>query len=64
MRKSPAKTLMPPGPHQVTRLLKEWSDGDETALEQLMPLVYDELNRLAHQHMRGKSRETAYKLPR
>jgi len=39
-------------PHQVTRLLKEWSEGDETALEQLMPLVYDELHRLAHQHIR------------
>jgi RNA polymerase sigma factor (TIGR02999 family) len=52
MRKSPPKTLMPPGPHQVTTLLKEWSDGNQTALEQLMPLVYDELHRLAHQHMR------------
>ncbi len=39
-------------PHQVTRLLQKWSDGDETALEQLMPLVHDELHRLAHQHMR------------
>ena len=37
---------------QVTRLLREWSDGDESALEQLMPLVHDELHRLAHQHMR------------
>jgi RNA polymerase sigma-70 factor (ECF subfamily) len=37
---------------QVTKLLKEWSDGDETALEQLMPFVYDELHRLAHQHIR------------
>jgi RNA polymerase sigma-70 factor (ECF subfamily) len=43
---------MTPAPHQVTRLLKEWSEGDETALEQLMPLVYGELHRLAHQHMR------------
>jgi len=43
---------MTPAPHQVTELLKEWSDGDETALEQLMPLVYGELHRLAHQHMR------------
>jgi RNA polymerase sigma factor (TIGR02999 family) len=43
---------MEAAPHQVTRLLKEWSEGDETALEQLMPLVYDELHRLAHQHMR------------
>lgn len=39
-------------PHLVTKLLQEWSDGDETALEQLMPLVYDELHRLAHQHLR------------
>jgi RNA polymerase sigma factor (TIGR02999 family) len=39
-------------PHQVTRLLKKWSDGDETALEQLIPLVHDELHRLAHQYIR------------
>ncbi len=39
-------------PHQVTALLKKWGEGDETALEQLMPLVYDELHRLAHQHLR------------
>jgi RNA polymerase sigma factor (TIGR02999 family) len=43
---------MTPAPHEVTRLLKEWSDGNQTALEELMPLVYDELHRLAHQHMR------------
>ena len=30
----------------------EWSGGDESAFEQLMPLVHDELHRLAHQHMR------------
>jgi RNA polymerase sigma factor (TIGR02999 family) len=41
--------------HQVTTLLKKWSDGDETALEQLMPLVYDELHRLAHQHLRREA---------
>ncbi len=39
-------------PHEVTRLLREWSEGDQTALEQLIPLVYDELHRLAHQYMR------------
>ena len=43
---------MPLRPHEVTTLLKKWSDGDETALELLMPLVHDELHRLAHQHMR------------
>jgi len=37
--------------HEVTELLKKWSDGDQTALETLMPVVYDELHRLAHQHM-------------
>ncbi len=36
----------------VTLLLRKWSEGDESALEQLTPLVYDELHRLAHQHMR------------
>ena len=41
--------------HQVTKLLEKWSGGDETALEQLMPLVHDELHRLAHQHMRRES---------
>jgi RNA polymerase sigma factor (TIGR02999 family) len=33
--------------HQVTKLLLEWSGGDEAALEQLKPLVHDELHRLA-----------------
>ena len=36
----------------VTLLLQKWSEGDDSALEQLTPLVYDELHRLAHQHMR------------
>src|SRR5712691_764229 len=39
-------------PHEVTKLLKAWSDGDQSALDKLMPLVYEELHRLAHQHMR------------
>jgi RNA polymerase sigma factor (TIGR02999 family) len=38
--------------HQVTKLLADWSAGDESAPEKLMPLVYDELRRLAHQYMR------------
>ena len=36
----------------VTLLLQRWSEGDKSALEELTPLVYDELHRLAHQHMR------------
>lgn len=43
------------GSDQVTVLLRKWSEGDENALEQLTPLVYDELHRLAHRHMRRES---------
>ena len=37
--------------HQVTKLLKDWSDGDQSVPDQLMPLVYEELRRLAHKCM-------------
>jgi RNA polymerase sigma factor (TIGR02999 family) len=37
---------------EVTRLLLEWSNGDKSALEKLIPLVYDELRRMARQYMR------------
>jgi RNA polymerase sigma factor (TIGR02999 family) len=40
--------------HQITLLLHDWSKGDEYALEQLMPLVYGELRRMARNHMRGQ----------
>lgn len=43
---------MTPATHEVTELLQDWSEGDESALERLMPLVYDELHWLAHQHMK------------
>jgi len=36
----------------VTKLLKDWARGDQTAADKLMPLVYEELRRLAHQYMR------------
>ena len=38
--------------HQITRLLAEWGQGDERALEELMPLVYDELRRMARGYLR------------
>ncbi len=38
--------------HQITLLLIDWSEGDENALEQLMPLVYEELRRMARNYMR------------
>jgi RNA polymerase sigma factor (TIGR02999 family) len=38
-------------PGQVSRLLRHWSEGDERALSELLPLVYDELRRVAHYHL-------------
>jgi RNA polymerase sigma-70 factor (ECF subfamily) len=39
-------------PQGITQLLERWSQGDEDALDQLMPLVYDELHRLAGAYLR------------
>lgn len=39
-------------PQEVTRLLAAWSDGDENALEQLVPIIHAELRRLARQYLR------------
>jgi len=41
-------------PQEITRLLVAWSDGDEAALAELTPLVYEELHRLAHHYMSGE----------
>jgi RNA polymerase sigma factor (TIGR02999 family) len=38
-------------PEEVTRLLREWSEGNEAAFDQLMPLVYTELHRIASRYM-------------
>jgi RNA polymerase sigma factor (TIGR02999 family) len=43
---------MPPAPQEVTQLLLAWHGGDQAALHQLMPIVYDELHRLARQYLR------------
>lgn len=40
-----------PPTHQVTQLLIEWSNGDKAALDKLMPLIHEELRRLAHHYM-------------
>ena len=39
---------------EITQLLAAWSDGDRSALEELAPLVHEELRRLAHHYMRGE----------
>jgi RNA polymerase sigma-70 factor (ECF subfamily) len=41
----------PGASHQITRLLVDWRNGDQAALKQLIPLVHDELRRVAHRHM-------------
>lgn len=50
-------------PSDVTAILRAWSDGDPRALDQLTPIVYDELRRLARRYMRqervGHSLQTA-----
>ncbi len=47
---SPAR----PSPSEVTGLLIAWGQGDESALERLMPLVHDELRRLARRQMQNE----------
>jgi RNA polymerase sigma factor (TIGR02999 family) len=40
-----------PKQHEITQLLAEWTDGNQSALDELYPLVYDELHRLARRYM-------------
>lgn len=40
-----------PKQHEITQLLAEWSEGNQSALDELYPLVYDELHRLARRYM-------------
>lgn len=42
-------------PTEITQLLLSWSNGDEAALDQLIPLVYPELRKLARRYMRAES---------
>ena len=37
--------------NEISQLLRAWSDGDESALNGLTPIVYEELRHLAHRHM-------------
>src|SRR6266404_6125320 len=37
--------------HRVTQLIQQWSRGDDAAVVELTPLVYEELRRLAHHYM-------------
>jgi RNA polymerase sigma-70 factor (ECF subfamily) len=48
---------MMPTSHEVTELLQAWSEGDQGALDRLVPLVYAELHRLAKSYMRKEQAE-------
>lgn len=41
----------------ITQLLDRWGNGDQRALDELMPLVYDELHRLARNYLRHERRD-------
>ena len=41
-------------PEEVSQLLRDWSNGDQAALDKVMPVVYQELRRLAHHYMRNE----------
>jgi RNA polymerase sigma factor (TIGR02999 family) len=41
----------------VTALLQKWTAGDKNAIEQLTPLIYRELRKLAHRHLRRERRD-------
>lgn len=43
--------------HEVTQILRDWSEGDEQAPERLMPLVYDEMRRLARSFLAKERRD-------
>jgi len=49
-----SRTLKQSSETDVGALLQAWSDGDRDALEQLTPIVYEELRRLARYFMRGE----------
>jgi RNA polymerase sigma-70 factor (ECF subfamily) len=46
--------MMQGASQDITELLLAWNGGDEQALDRLMPLVHDELHRLAHRYMGGQ----------
>ncbi|MBV8436698.1 MAG: sigma-70 family RNA polymerase sigma factor [Silvibacterium sp.] len=44
----------PPDRHLVTELLRQWGSGDKQALDRLMPVVYDQLRKLASRALRAE----------
>src|SRR5215467_3921884 len=53
----PPVNTNPTDPGDVTNLLVHWSKGDRSALERLVPIIYDELLRLARVRLSRENRE-------
>jgi RNA polymerase sigma factor (TIGR02999 family) len=49
--------MQPPSSREVTQLLKAWGSGDTSALDQLLPIVYDELRAVAARYLRRERRD-------
>jgi RNA polymerase sigma-70 factor, ECF subfamily len=45
---------MPLESPSITQLLRQWSSGDKSALDELMPVVYDQLHKLAARYLRAE----------
>jgi RNA polymerase sigma-70 factor (ECF subfamily) len=44
-------------PHESTQLLAEWSNGNQTALDKLYPLVYDDIHKMANRYMKRERKD-------
>jgi RNA polymerase sigma factor (TIGR02999 family) len=53
-KKRVGNTVSADSPQPVSELLVRWKHGEQDALKALVPLVYDELRRLAHHHLRAE----------
>lgn len=49
---------MAPEQQEITRLLSDWSGGDDDSFDRLIELVYDDLKRIAHRHLRSGAPHT------
>jgi RNA polymerase sigma-70 factor, ECF subfamily len=47
----PEGYMSSPSVHEITGLLQDWRNGDQKALERLVPIVYQELHQAAHRYM-------------
>lgn len=54
VKESPRTVLMTNAPQEITKLLSDWNDGKGEALDKLLPIVYEELHRMAKNYMNSQ----------